>query len=254
MKLILLFFALLCLVLAVGGCDKEKVVDAGDTEEPAQEQPGDVAEQPDGSGTGAPDASGPSDPPYTSQVTYPSGLRLDGLVEDAEITGGYPDPGSGRFAFGSNQQKHYAAVGYFIDVPSLSSAVRQEKVSENFKLNEYVLIPERNQDARIYIDPQIAFHSQELRYAWGGALVLASTFRSPEYNDSIGGATYSRHMYGDAVDIKANDTIMAQDLYNLAKFLEVSYLEPADLTIVDRNNPWIHIDDRGWPLNTAETR
>ena len=61
-------------------------------------------------------------------------------------------------------------------------------------------------------------------------------------------------MYGDAVDIRASSTTMAQNLYNLARYLEVGYLEPADLTIVGKNTPWVHLDDRGWPVNTPETR
>ena len=194
----------------------------------------------------------PADPPYTSRVTYPSGLHLDGLVRDAELSGTYPDPSAN--SFGSGRTRHYERVGYFIDIASLSSAVRQERVTPNFKLNEYVVIPERNGDRRAYIDAQISLHAQELRDAWGGPLVLSSSFRSPEYNARIGAATFSRHMYGDAVDIKANSTSMAQDLYNLARYLEVSYLEPADLTIAGKSTPWIHMDDRGWPVNTPETR
>lgn len=195
---------------------------------------------------------GPADPPYVSQVTYPSGLHLDGLVRDANLSATYPSPSSNPF--GSGRIRHYERVGYFIDIASLSSAARQERVAENFKLNEYVSIPERNRDGRAYIDAQITLHAQELRDAWGGPLVLSSTFRSPEYNHRIGAATFSRHMYGDAVDIRANSTSMAQDLYNLARYLEVGYLEPADLTIAGKNTPWIHLDDRGWPVNTPQTR
>ena len=195
---------------------------------------------------------GPTDPPYASQVTYPSGLHLGALVQDADLSGTYPNPSSNPF--GSGRARHYERVGHFIDIGSLSSAVRQERVTANFKLNEYILIPERNRDHRAYIDAEITLHAQELRDAWGGPLILSSTFRSPEYNHRIGAATFSRHMYGDAVDIKSSSTSMAQNLYNLARYLEVSYLEPADLTIVGKNTPWIHLDDRGWSVNTPETR
>jgi hypothetical protein len=34
-----------------------------------------------------------------------------------------------------------------------------------------------------------------------GAIVVNSGYRSPDYNASIGGATWSRHMYGDAFDL-----------------------------------------------------
>jgi hypothetical protein len=197
---------------------------------------------------------GPSDPPYSDRVIFPSGLRLEGLSGNGPLAESYPDEEGGLFPFGRERRVHYRPVEFFIDVETLSQALRQQQVSENFKLVEYVRIPERNGDLSIYVDPEIAFYAQELRYAWGGPLVLSSTFRSPEYNAEIGGALFSRHMYGDAVDIRAPSQQAAQDLFNLAKFLDVSFLEPASLTIEGRANPWIHIDTRGWPLNTPESR
>jgi len=197
---------------------------------------------------------GPADPPYTASVTYPSGLRLDGLVRDGALSATYPSPSASAFPFDGGKARHYQAVGYFIDIPSLSSAQRQEQVAENFILNEYVKIPEANGDPHIYVDAQIALHAQDLRDAWGGPLILSSTYRSPEYNDAIGGAVYSRHQFGDAVDVKAPSVQTAQDLYNLARYLDVDYLEPASLTIVGKNTPWIHLDDRGWPVNTPDSR
>ena len=260
-----------CLLLAVlllnGGCDRVKSVFGED--EPKE---GEVADTGDGGASVAPagddddhggDASsdtggavgvGPVDPPYGPEVILPSGLRLDGLIPDAELTATYPDPSSGSFPFGGVRRRHYAAVGYFIDIPSLSRGMRQQAVSENFKLEEYVRLPEGRGRTRTYVDAQIAFHAQELRYAWGGPLIINSAFRDPEYNDAVGGALFSRHQYGDAVDIRADSETMGWDLYNLAKFLEVSFLEPAGDTIVGKNSPWIHIDDRGWPLNAPENR
>lgn len=208
----------------------------------------------DTGGSEDPTDVGPADPPYTSAVTYPSGLRLDGLVRDGPLSATYPSPSAGSFPFDGGRASHYQAVGYFIDIPSLSSAQRQEQVAANFVLNEYVKIPEANGDQHIYVDAQIALHTQDLRSAWGGPLTLSSSYRSPEYNDAIGAAVYSRHQYGDAVDIKAPSVQTAQDLYNLARFLEVDYLEPADLTIVGKNTPWVHLDDRGWSVNTPDTR
>jgi len=264
-------YLLICALLFLGGCDKVKELFGSDDEKKEEEEVispdgGDVADGgdlPDEGGDGGDVADpgedgtsggGPADPPYGSEVIFPSGMRLDGLVQDAALTGTYPNPSSGSFRFGSDKRRHYAAVGYFIDIPGLSRDERRAKVSENFQLEEYVGLAEGNGESRIYVDAQVAFHAQELRYAWGGPLTLTSAFRSPEHNDAIGGSTFSRHLYGDAVDIGTSSTSMAWDLYNLAKFLDVSYLEPSDLTIVGKNSPWIHIDDRGWPFNTPETR
>ena len=233
-------FTLLLTSLWWSGCSEEDMA-----LDPSDSEPGET-DQDDGSKPRA------ADPPYDSKVTYPSGLQLDGLVTDSELTAGYPSPGTNPF--GSGRSRHYERVGYFISIDDLSSSKRRGKVTDNFTLNEYVSLPERNQDDRAYIDAEITFHAQEMRDAWGAPLNLSSTFRSPEYNSRIGGSSFSRHQYGDAVDIAASNTSMAQDLYNLARFLEVDYLEPASLTITGKNNPWIHLDDRGWPENTTATR
>lgn len=265
---------ILLLLVCMVGCDEgKKILDAAKEEPVAAEPVGgeEATENPDTADSGEADqpavagdvpgetpvsspSIGPADPPYTTAVTFPSGLQLDGLQRVAALTATYPDPAGGQLSFATERQRHYVAVEHFIDIQSLAAAEREERVATNFKLNEYVWIPERNQDRYIYIDAEIALHAQELREAWGGPLVLTSTYRSPEYNAAIQGAFFSRHMYGDAVDIKANNETMAFDLYNLAKFIEVSYLDPPDRTIVGRNTPWIHIDDRGWPLNNPDTR
>jgi hypothetical protein len=228
----------------------------GIIEEPGAENPLEGSEEA-GNGEGAGEGVlpiAPADPPYDVSVIFPSGLRVDGLTPVPALSATYPSAGSSRFPFVSDQEKHYASVGYFMEIAALSTPLRQRQVAENFSLNEYVRIPERNGDDHIYIDAQIAWHAQQLRSAWGGPLILTSTYRSPEYNAAIGGATFSRHMYGDAVDIRADNEGMALDLYNLAKFLDVSYLDSPDQTILGRSTPWIHLDDRGWPLNTPATR
>ncbi len=250
------------LVLSCGG---KKSLDGLDgdgliIEEPGAENPLDnPSDSAEGSSGNAGESSdgqiiGPSDPPYGVEVVFPSGLHLAGLGLVPELTAAYPSISSGLFPFATERGKHYVAVQYFIAVADLSTAQRDRQVAKNFKLNEYVRIPERNGDDFIYVDPQMTQHAQELRDAWGGPLVLTSSYRSPEYNAAIGGATFSRHMYGDAVDIRADSEAMAWDLYNLAKFLGVSYLETPERTIINRNTPWIHLDDRGWPLNTSATR
>jgi len=247
--------------LAVACDEGKKTLDSLSAEDGIIEEPG--AENPlggsEGTEGGAESGEGamsiaPADPPYDVAVVFPSGLRVDGLAPVPALSATYPRASSSRFPFVPSKEKHYAAVGYFMEVAALPTALRQRQVAENFVLNEYVRIPERNGDNHIYIDAQIAWHAQELRSAWGGPLVLTSTYRSPEYNAAIGGATFSRHMYGDAVDIRADNEGMALDLYNLAKFLDVSYLDSPEQTILGRSTPWIHLDDRGWPLNTPSTR
>ncbi len=191
-------------------------------------------------------AIGPRDPPYGTEVSYPSGMRIEGLVPDAALTSMYPE--AARNLFGSNRDKHYAQVGHFIEIAQLTREQRQDKLANNFKLEEYVRIPEGNKDGKIYIDAEIVQHTQDLRDAWGRPLVLSSTYRSPEYNRAIGGATFSRHMYGDAVDIRGDNTSKAMDLYNLARVLDVNFIDSPQNTIEGRSSPWLHLDDRGWEI------
>ncbi len=45
---------------------------------------------------------------------------------------------------------------------------------------------------------------QAIRDRTGSAIYVNSGYRNVSYNSSVGGATYSRHMYGDAVDFYSN--------------------------------------------------
>jgi hypothetical protein len=54
------------------------------------------------------------------------------------------------------------------------------------------------------VQPHLIDRLQEIRDALG-PLVVNSGYRNPGYNASIGGVTYSRHMYGDAADLDAVD-------------------------------------------------
>ncbi len=186
----------------------------------------------------------PNDPPYGPTLILPSGLRLEGLSRDGELTDSYPDPAG--LPFNSCRYVHYRAPEYFIDIPALSQPVRSARASLNFSLEEYVRLPDRNGDRRCYVDPQIAQHVQDLRSAWGGPLILNSTYRSPRFNAAIGGAFYSRHMYGDALDVAVPDRRRAQDFYNLALAIGVDFVDAFDNTVSADGSGWVHIDDRGF--------
>lgn len=185
----------------------------------------------------------PNDPPYGPVLILPQ-MRLVDLVLDPALDATYPNPAALPFA--GSRRVHYAAPRYYIDIPSLSQSQRNAQVSPNFVLQEYVRLPERNGDLRCYIDPQIAQHVQDLRSAWGGPLILNSTYRSPRFNAAIGGATFSRHMYGDALDIAVPDARRARDFYNLALAIGVDFVDAFDNTVDADGSGWVHIDDRGF--------
>jgi len=197
-----------------------------------------------GGGEGQPKVA-PADPPYGPEITYPSGLHLEELVRADELSAAYPDPLGGRLPF-PGFEHHYAPVEYFIDTAALPAETRQAQVTEHFTLHDFVWIPERNQDRYVYIDAEIVWRVEELRRAWGGRIVPVSTYRSPAYNRSVGGAFFSRHMYGDAVDINVPDASAARDFYNLARALEVDFIDAYGNTIDSRGRGWVHIDTRGF--------
>ena len=198
---------------------------------------------------GDPEQIGATDPPYLPGVAFPSGLRLD-LITDAAITNTYPTPSSNPF--GSLRVRHYERVLYFID---LSQAQLSERVSTNFRLSEYVNAVVQRGGRRAYVDAQMASHLQQVRSGLGRALIVSSGFRDPEHNRDVGGATFSRHIYGDAVDVDVDQTrsdanTRAQEIFNEARDVGVDFVLPLTETSVTVNGQsrvsWVHIDDRGF--------
>jgi hypothetical protein len=89
----------------------------------------------------------PADPPYASTVTFPSGLKLDNLVQDPALTLTFPDPAANPW--GAARTIHYARVGYFIVLAAVDG---DRNVSQNFKLREYTDPPRSHGDTKAYID------------------------------------------------------------------------------------------------------
>ena len=198
---------------------------------------------------GDPVVPGSSDPPYTSGATYPSGLKVS-LIRDAALTAGYP--ASEQNPFGAVRQRHYARVGYFIDLPR---APLSQLLATNFKLSEFVSSVRQRGESRAYVDPQIVHHVQDIRSGLGRPLILNSGFRSPEHNRAVGGATFSRHIYGDALDIDVDQSRpdanqRAQEIFNEAQDVKVDFVLPLTETSVTVGGAervsWVHIDDRGF--------
>ena len=195
------------------------------------------------------DQIGPLNPPYLPQVVFASGLRLN-LVTDAGLSNTYPTPENNPF--GLSHVPYYERVKYFID---LTQAPTSERVSDNFRLSEFVGPTLQRGGTRAYVDAQMAQHVQLIRSGLGRALVLSSAFRTPEHNQSVGGATFSRHVYGDAVDVdvdqnRSDANIRAQEIFNEALDVGVDFVLPLAETSVLVNGvqrvSWVHLDDRGF--------
>ena len=95
---------------------------------------------------------------------------------------------------------NYSRPTGFLDIDAVDL---NTKVSPNFRLGEIAV---RVKGKYQVVQPHAISKLQQLRDSAGHALTINSGFRSPDYNSSVGGATMSRHMYGDAFDIMPGAT------------------------------------------------
>lgn len=73
------------------------------------------------------------------------------------------------------------------------------QLSANFKVKEFAC---KDGSDVIFISPELVEILQKVRNHFGKAVTINSGYRTPTYNKKIGGATYSQHTYGTAVDIR----------------------------------------------------
>jgi len=112
--------------------------------------------------------------------------------------------------------------------------VKDMQLSKNFRLSEFVCKEGKNE---VYVDMKLINKLQELRDYINKSIEVVSGYRSPAYNQAIGGAEDSRHMYGDAADIKVKDM----------KPLEVGRMaEQIGFDGIGIYDTWTHVDTRGY--------
>lgn len=76
-----------------------------------------------------------------------------------------------------------------------------KKLSANFKVKEFACLDGTDP---IFIDTELVEVLQKIRTHFGKAVNITSAYRTPSHNKSVGGTTYSQHLYGKAADIKVN--------------------------------------------------
>lgn len=137
--------------------------------------------------------SGPQEEP-TGQVCYLGADRVGttclDVVDRSAAWGSdwdWPEPLDGDPA--------YTAPSRFVD---LDYADAELALAPNFVLEEFMQAWKGRYGV---IQPHLVQSIQDLRELSGGAIYVNSGFRNPAYNESVGGATWSRHQYGDAVDM-----------------------------------------------------
>lgn len=110
------------------------------------------------------------------------------LVPATSVGSGYDYPGP--LSGNANYREPLA----YIDLEAVDADM---KLAPNFKLSE---VAQSWKGRYGVVQPHAIARLQALRDA-AGAIKVNSGYRSPTYNSSVGGATHSRHMYGDAFDL-----------------------------------------------------
>jgi hypothetical protein len=112
-------------------------------------------------------------------------------------------------------------------------------LAPNFLLGEFM----QDYKGRFALfQPHTVTSLQTLRDQVGGPIYLNSAYRNVGYNAGVGGATWSRHQYGDAVDMRSDDASL-EELAALCEDLGAGF------TSVYTSH--VHCDWRDTPLEPA---
>lgn len=124
----------------------------------------------------------------------------------------------------------------------------EQKLSPNFKVKEFA----SNDGADVVLlDPAIVHIAQAVRDEAQKPYSPNSAYRSSYWNRKVGGARYSQHLYGKALDIPVEPlgwTVdgLAEFLYNLKDSYGVGYI------IIYRKKGFVHVDTRDKPKRLLE--
>jgi hypothetical protein len=160
---------------------------------PAPGDDGTAGEPPDlppGGDSGGEESSG-GEPPLEG-VCYPG--EDESWTTCLPIHAMDPLPEGYEYAAGFNGDPNYRPPIAFLDLEEVSP---DTWLAPNFQLVE---LAQLYKGRWAIVQPHAVASLQELRDQVG-AIGVNSAYRSPGYNAQIGGATYSRHMYGDGFDL-----------------------------------------------------
>jgi uncharacterized protein YcbK (DUF882 family) len=138
------------------------------------------------------------------------GARLEWTEDGGSRTHSVPRSGSLRFP--RCELPIIADVAGYGDpvtggaVPLLDARGKEHlQLSEHFSVSEFLSKSPIGGQPQTYarISPELIASLQELRESIGRTITVTSGYRSPAYNQSIGGVTKSQHMTGRAADIVA---------------------------------------------------
>lgn len=82
-----------------------------------------------------------------------------------------------------------------------------KKLSTNFTLKEFAC---KDGSDAVLVAPRLVMVLQSIRSHFGVPVVIHSAYRTPQYNDKVGGVAHSQHCYGTAADITVKGQTPAQ--------------------------------------------
>lgn len=114
-----------------------------------------------------------------------------------------------------------------------------EKLSKNFNVSEF-LCKGSGCCSSGKIDTQLVHILQMIRDHFNKPVYITSAYRCPSWNAAVGGVPGSYHTYGQAADIKVEDTAPAE----VAKYAESIGVLGIGLYETPKDGYFVHIDTR----------
>jgi uncharacterized protein YcbK (DUF882 family) len=116
------------------------------------------------------------------------------------------------------------------------------KLTNNFNLNEFNKHNFALTETILRNIQELAKNLQVLRDEVKKPIKITSGFRDPSFNKKIGGATQSRHITGQAADLKIEGYTPKQVAAIIEKLIAAGKMKQGGLGIY---STWIHYDVRG---------
>lgn len=116
------------------------------------------------------------------------------------------------------------------------------KLTNNFNLNEFNKHNFALTETVLRNIQELAKNLQVLRDEVKKPIKITSGYRDPSFNKKIGGATQSRHLTGQAADLKIEGYTPKQVAAIIEKLIAAGKMKQGGLGIY---STWIHYDVRG---------